>query len=415
MNNIETILHYIALEKKRQTNGMELIPSENYVSTNVLKALGSILTNKYSEGYPGARYYGGQENIDLIESKAIELVTSLFGCKFANVQPYSGTPANLAVYNALLEPGDVILSMALDMGGHLSHGYKITLSGKIYHAINYGVKLDGPEKGYINYEQVEALAKEHKPKMIIAGGSAYPRIIDFVRFSKIAKSVNALLFVDMAHIAGLVAGGAHPSPFPYADVVATTTHKTMRGPRGGVILTNNEDYAKAINKAVFPGMQGGPHDNNTAAKAICFAEALEPSFNKYAKNVVDNAKILAETINKANTPNNSMVFSGGTDNHLLLVDVTPFGISGKTAQEILDTIHITVNKQMLPGDTRKPSDPSGIRLGSPAMTTRGFGKKEFTLVGKWIVNALANPEDIKLHKKLAKEVTALCKQFPLPH
>jgi glycine hydroxymethyltransferase len=251
--------------------------------------------------------------------------------------------------------------------------------------------------------------------MIIAGGSAYPRIIDFVRFSKIAKSVNALLFVDMAHIAGLVAGGAHPSPFPYADVVATTTHKTMRGPRGGVILTNNEDYAKAINKAVFPGMQGGPHDNNTAAKAICFAEALEPSFNKYAKNVVDNAKILAETINKANTPNNSMVFSGGTDNHLLLVDVTPFGISGKTAQEILDTIHITVNKQMLPGDTRKPSDPSGIRLGSPAMTTRGFGKKEFTLVGKWIVNALANPEDIKLHKKLAKEVTALCKQFPLPH
>jgi glycine hydroxymethyltransferase len=415
MNNIETILQYIALEKKRQTNGMELIPSENYVSVNVLKALGSILTNKYSEGYPGARYYGGQENIDLIESKAIELVTKLFKCNFANVQPYSGTPANLAVYNALLEPGDTILSMALDMGGHLSHGYKITLSGKIYHAINYGVKLDGPDKGFINYDQIESLAKEHKPKMIIAGGSAYPRIIDFERFSTIAKSVNALLFVDMAHIAGLVAGGAHPSPFPYADVVATTTHKTMRGPRGGVILTNNEDYAKAINKAVFPGMQGGPHDNNTAAKAICFAEALEPSFKKYAKNVVDNAKILAETINRSNLANNSIIFSGGTDNHLLLVDVTPFGISGKTAQEILDTIHITVNKQMLPGDTRKPSDPSGIRLGSPAMTTRGFGKKEFTLVGKWIVEALSNPEDIKLHKKLAKEVTALCKQFTLPH
>lgn len=423
MNIGTDILNLIKQEQVRQTDGMELIPSENYVSKNVLTALGSILTNKYSEGYPGARYYGGQEVIDRIEQTAIDLCKQLFKVQFVNVQPYSGTPANLAVYTALLEPGDTILSMALDMGGHLSHGFKITLPGKLYNVINYGV---APEQertvltnmkglfsslpGYLDYEEIEQLAKEHKPKMIIAGGSAYSRIIDFARFKKIADTVEALLFVDMAHIAGLVAAGVHPSPIMHADVVSSTTHKTLRGPRGGLIMTNNEEYAKKIAKAVFPGIQGGPHDNNTAAKAICFAEALKPDFTQYAKAVVKNAQTLARIL----TDGGAKVISGGTDNHLMMVDVTPLDITGKQAQELLDTIGITVNKQMLPRDTRPAMDPSGIRLGSPAMTTRGFGQKEFEQTGQWILETLKHPEDTNLHQNIRNNVRTLCQKFPLP-
>ncbi len=416
MSTSTDILSLIKLEQQRQTDGMELIPSENYVSKDVLTALGSVLTNKYSEGYPGARYYGGQEVVDQIEQQAIDLCKKLFNVQFVNVQPYSGTPANLAVYTALLQPSDTILSMALDMGGHLSHGFKITLPGKLYNVINYGVVSEadhiGPMGpiGHINYDEIERLAKQHKPKMIIAGGSAYSRIIDFPRFRKIADLVGALFFVDMAHIAGLVAAGAHPSPIPHADVVSSTTHKTLRGPRGGLIMTNNEEYAKKIAKAVFPGIQGGPHDNNTAAKAICFAEALKPEFKLYAKAVVKNAQTLANVL----TNGGAKVISGGTDNHLMMVDVTPLGITGKQAQELLDTIGITVNKQMLPRDTRPAMDPSGIRLGSPAMTTRGFGQKEFEQTGKWILQTLKNPDGTDLHQKIRQEVRKLCQKHPLP-
>lgn len=406
MQHVNSILDLIQTEHKRQTEGMELIPSENYVSKNVLNALGSVLTNKYSEGYPGARYYGGQEVIDEVEQKAIDLCKKLFQVEFVNVQPYSGTPANLAVYTALLNPGDTILSMALDMGGHLSHGFKITLSGKLYTIVNYGVREDG----YIDYAQVRQLAEQHKPKMIIAGGSAYSRIIDFKRFSQIARSVEALFFVDMAHIAGLVAGGVHPSPVPYADVVSSTTHKTLRGPRGGLIMTNSEESAKKIAKAVFPGLQGGPHDNNTAAKAICFAEALEPSFPKYTQGVVQNAQTLATELAKGGVK----VITAGTDNHLMLVDVTPLNLGGKQAQELLDTIGITVNKQMLPYEVRSAADPSGIRLGSPAMTTRGFGEKEFRQIAAWILRALQNPDDHTIHQQIRNEVVNLCTLFPLP-
>ncbi len=405
-NNISTIQGLIAQETKRQSEGMELIPSENYASLAVLQALGSVLTNKYSEGYPGKRYYGGQEVIDQIEQKAIDLCKQLFGVQYVNVQPYSGTPANLAVYTALLTTSDTILSMALDMGGHLSHGFKITLSGKLYTVVNYGV---GPG-GYIDYDMVAKLANEHKPKMIIAGGSAYSRIIDFAKFKQIAHKINAILFVDMAHIAGLVAGGAHPTPVGFADVISSTTHKTLRGPRGGLIMTNNEDYAKKIAKAVFPGLQGGPHDNNTAAKAICFAEALEENFKQYATRVVKNAQILAQKLSDGGM----LIVSGGTDNHLMMVNVTPLNLSGGRAQELLDTIGITVNKQMLPYETRPANDPSGIRLGSPAMTTRGFGGKEFEQTGEWITNVLKNPDNINLHKTIRQNVIDLCLKFPLP-
>lgn len=405
-DQISIIHNLIIAENKRQSEGMELIPSENYVSKDVLEALGSVLTNKYSEGYPGARYYGGQEIIDQIEQKAIDLCKQLFGVEYVNVQPYSGTPANLAVYTALLQPGDTILSMALDMGGHLSHGFKITLSGKLYNVVNYGVGQDG----YIDYDAVLKLADEHRPKMIIAGGSAYSRIIDFAKFKHAADAVGALLFVDMAHIAGLVAAGEHPSPIGIADVISSTTHKTLRGPRGGLIMTNNEEYAKKIAKAVFPGLQGGPHDNNTAAKAICFAEALEPSFKKYATDVIKNAQVMARVF----TAGGARVVSGGTDNHLMMVNVTPLNLSGRHAQELLDTIGITVNKQMLPFETRPANDPSGIRLGSPAMTTRGFGETEFKQTAEWIIETLKNPEDIKLHQKIRQEVRKLCQAHPLP-
>ncbi len=406
INQISKIHDLIAEETKRQHEGMELIPSENYVSADVLRALGSVLTNKYSEGYPGARYYGGQEVIDQIEQKAIDLCKQLYSVEYVNVQPYSGTPANLAVYFALLSPGDTILAMALDMGGHLSHGFKITMSGKLYNVVNYGVGQDG----YIDYDSITELAREHKPKMIIAGGSAYSRVIDFAKFKQAADSVGAILFVDMAHIAGLIAGGAHPTPIGIADVISSTTHKTLRGPRGGLIMTNNEEYAKKIAKAVFPGLQGGPHDNNTAAKAICFAEALDPSFKKYAEDVVKNAQIMARVLSNGG----ARIVSGGTDNHLMMVNVTPLNLSGKRAQELLDTIGITVNKQMLPYESRPANDPSGIRLGSPAMTTRGFGEAEFRQTASWIVETLKNPEDLKLHKKIRQEVRALCKKYPLP-
>lgn len=406
MKNTQTILNLIKQERVRQTEGMELIPSENYVSKDVLTALGSVLTNKYSEGYPGARYYGGQDIIDQIENAAIENCQKLFGFEFINVQPYSGSPANLSVFNGLMEPGETMLSMALAMGGHLSHGYKISLPGKLYNTVNYNVD----KSGYIDYTEIASLAKEHKPKVIVAGGSAYSRIIDFKKFSEIAKSVDAYLMADVAHIAGLIAGGAHPSPKGYADVVTSTTHKTLRGPRGGLIMTDSEDLKKKIWNKVFPGIQGGPHDNNTAAKAICFAEALEPSFKEYAENVISNAKTLADVLSTGGVK----IISGGTDNHLMMVDVTPLGITGKEAQELLDTVGITVNKQMIPYDDRMPNDPSGIRLGSPAMTTRGFGKSEFEKTATWIVETLKNHKDTALHSKIRDEVRVLCQKFPLP-
>lgn len=407
MNSTTDILNLIKLEQKRQMEGMELIPSENYVSKDVLTALGSILTNKYSEGYPGHRYYGGQEVIDKIETAAIENCKTVFNVKFANVQPYSGSPANLAVYSALLEPGDTFLGMALAEGGHLTHGHKVSMTSHFFNAVQYGVD----KAGYLDYSEIESLAKEHKPRVIVAGATAYPRIFDFKRFRSIADLVGAKLFVDMSHFAGLIAGGAHPSPFPYADVAMTTTHKTMRGPRGAVIVTNDEEIAAKVNKAIFPGLQGGPHDNNTAAKGICFAEALEPEFKLYAHNVVKNTQTLGKTL----ADGGIRLITGGTENHLLVADVTPLRISGRQAQELLDSVGMTVNKQMIPHDTRKPMDPSGIRLGGPAMTTRGFGEKEFELTGEWMLQTLKNPQDLALHKKIRTKVKELCLQFPLPN
>ncbi len=406
MTQSNKILSFINDEHTRQLEGMELIPSENYVSKDVLAALGSVLTNKYSEGYPGARYYGGQEVIDQIETEAIELCKKVFGAGFANVQPYSGSPANAEAYLALMQPGDTMMGMELAQGGHLTHGFKNALPGKIFNVVSYGVD----ENGLIDYEAVAKLAEEHKPKAIMTGATSYPRQIDFKKFRAIANSVGAYLMADIAHFAGLVVGGDHPHPFPYADVVTFTTHKTMRGPRGGAIITNNEELAVKVNKSVFPGMQGGPHDNNTAAKAICFAEALEPSFQQYSHNIIKNAKTLA----KALSDGGLKLITGGTDNHLMMIDVTVLNMGGKQAQELLDTIGITANKQLIPHDTRKPSDPSGVRLGAPAMTTRGFGQAEFEQTGAWIVETLKNPDDISLHQKIREEVRMLCRKFPLP-
>ncbi len=403
----QKILELIQEELKRQNEGMELIPSENYVSQDVRTALGSILTNKYSEGYPGARYYGGQEIIDQIETEAIELCKKVFGVGFANVQPYSGSPANAAVYLALLQPGETFMGMELAQGGHLTHGFKNALPGKIFNPVLYGVGQDG----FLDYDAIQKMAEECKPKLIVAGATSYPRIFDFKKFSEIAKSVGAYLFVDMAHFAGLVAGGAHPSPFPYADVASFTTHKTMRGPRGGTIVTNDAEIAIKVNKAVFPGLQGGPHDNNTAAKGICFAEALQPEFKTYAHNVVKNSKLLAERLHDGGLK----VITDGTDNHLMVLDVTPLNITGKQAQELLDSIGITLNKQLIPHDTRKPSDPSGVRLGSPAMTTRGFAEREFIQTADWIIKTLKNPEDTALHQKIRQEVKELCLKHPVPY
>ena len=371
----------VALELARQRDEIELIASENIVSRAVLEATGSVLTNKYAEGYPGKRYYGGCQYVDIAENLAIERVKTLFGCGFANVQPHSGSQANQAVFNALLKPGDGYLGLSLAAGGHLTHGSPVNQSGKWFACTPYTVRRQDHR---IDLDEVAKLAKEHKPKLIIAGGSAYPRHIDFAGFRKIADSVGAYLMVDMAHFAGLVAGGAHPSPFPHAHVVTTTTHKTLRGPRGGVILTDREDLAKKVNSAVFPGLQGGPLMHVIAAKAVAFGEALRPSFRDYARKVAENAKILAGTLQSRGCD----IVSGGTDTHLMLVDLRPKRLTGKTAEAALGRAHITCNKNGIPFDPEKPAVTSGIRLGSPACTTRGFGAAEFREVGVLIAEVL---------------------------
>ncbi len=395
----------------RQQNHIELIASENIVSRAVLEAQGSVLTNKYAEGYPGKRYYGGCEHVDVSEELAIERAKKLFNCNFANVQPHSGAQANGAVYLALLKPGDTILGMSLNSGGHLTHGAKPAQSGKWFNAIHYDVDK---KTGLIDYENVEKLAIENKPKLIIAGGSAYSRIIDFKRFREICDKVNAYLLVDMAHFSGLVAGGVYPNPTQYADAVTSTTHKVLRGPRGGIILTNKEELIKKFNSAIFPGLQGGPLMHVIAAKAVCFKEALSQEFKDYVKNVIYNAKVLSEQLNK----NGFKIFSGGTDTHLMLVDLRDYNVTGKDAEASLVRANITCNKNGIPFDTKSPMITSGIRLGTPACTTRGFGSKEFILIANLItkvINGLKeNPEDnSKIEKEVQKEVIDLCSSFPI--
>jgi glycine hydroxymethyltransferase len=401
----------IAAELRRQQSQIELIASENIVSRAVLEAQGSVLTNKYAEGYPGRRYYGGCEFVDVAEQLAIDRAKRLFGCAFANVQPHSGAQANQAVLLALLQPGDTILGLSLAAGGHLTHGARPNLSGKWFNAVAYGVRRDDAR---IDFDEVERLARQHRPKLIIAGGSAYPRVIDFARFRAIADAVGAYLMVDMAHFAGLVAGGVHPSPLPYADVVTTTTHKTLRGPRGGLILCMDEEIGRRINAAVFPGLQGGPLMHVIAAKAVAFGEALRPGFARYAAAVVDNARVLAETLSQGGMA----IVSGGTDTHLLLVDLRPLGLTGREAEAALERAGITCNKNGIPFDPEKPTVTSGIRLGSPAATTRGFGVAEFRAVGEMIVEvlqALARRRDDNraAEAQVRERVRALCARFPI--
>ncbi len=396
----------IESESVRQQDGLEMIASENYTSPAIMQAVGSVLTNKYAEGYPGRRYYGGCEFVDVVESLAIERAKQLFGAEHANVQPHSGSQANTAVYLSALQPGDVVLGLDLAQGGHLTHGMSLNISGKLYRFIPYGVD---PVHHRIDFDQVAKLAKEHKPKMIVAGASAYPREIFHDRFAEIATDVGAKLMVDMAHYAGLVAAGVHNSPIPYADYVTTTTHKTLRGPRAGLILCKNE-YAKSINSAVFPGIQGGPLMHVIAGKAVCFAEALQPSFKRYGEQIIDNARALAETLMQRGL----RLISGGTDNHLVLVDVTSFGIGGKIAEKALDLCGITVNMNMIPFDTRKPMDPSGVRIGTPALTTRGMGVDEFRAIGHWIADALKSHEDAAQLERIRHEVRQMAGQFPVP-
>lgn len=398
-------------ELTRQQNQIELIASENIVSKAVLEAQGSILTNKYAEGYCGRRYYGGCEFVDIAENLAIERAKKLFGAQFVNVQPHSGAQANGAVQLALLQPGDTLMGMSLSAGGHLTHGAPVALSGKWFNAVQYGVRK---EDGLIDFEEVERLAKEHKPKLIIAGGSAYPRAIDFAKFRAIADEVGALLMVDMAHFAGLVAGGVHENPLKYADVVTTTTHKTLRGPRGGMILTNREDLAKKINSAVFPGLQGGPLMHVIAGKAVALGEALKPEFKEYAKSVVANAKVLGETL----VGRGLNLVSGGTDTHLVLVDLRPKGLTGKLAEKSLERAGMTCNKNGIPFDPEKPTVTSGVRLGTPAGTTRGFGVEEFRTVANLIGDVLdglaQNAEDnAAAEEKAHKTVLDLCRRFPI--
>ncbi|MBM3568845.1 MAG: serine hydroxymethyltransferase [Alphaproteobacteria bacterium] len=401
----------IAAELGRQRDHVELIASENVVSRAVLEAQGSVLTNKYAEGYPGRRYYGGCEFVDRAESLAIERATRLFGCKFANVQPHSGAQANQAAFFALLQPGDVFMGLSLAAGGHLTHGSPVNLSGKWFKPVAYTVRREDQR---IDMDEVARLAREHRPKLIVAGGSAYPRRIDFAGFRRIADEVGARLMVDMAHFAGLVAGGAHPSPFPHAHIVTSTTHKTLRGPRGGLILTDDEELAKKVNSAVFPGIQGGPLMHVIAGKAVAFGEALAPGFRAYAKAVVDNAKVLAESL----LAQGFAIVSGGTDTHLLLVDLRPKRLTGKAAEAALDRVHLTCNKNGIPFDPEKPTVTSGIRLGSPAGTTRGFGAAEFGDIGRSIGETLdglaANGERNELvEAKVRDRVLALCRRFPV--
>lgn len=397
----------LKLEKERQNQNIELIASENYVSKSVLELQGSILTNKYAEGYSGKRYYGGCEYVDVFEMKAIEYLKSLFKCSYANVQPHSGSSANMAVYRALLNHGDKVMGMNLSNGGHLTHGYKLNFSGVDYEIISYDVD---PETEMINYDNLRKIAIREKPKMIIAGASAYSRIIDFKKFREICDEIGAYLFVDMAHIAGLVAAGLHPSPIMYADVVTSTTHKTLRGPRGGIILTNNEEIAKKIDKVIFPGIQGGPLMHVIGAKAQSFYEALQPEFKTYQEQVLRNIKSMCDEFIKLGYH----VISGGTDNHLFLLDVkNSCGITGKEAEKLLDKIHITVNKNTIPNETEKATEASGIRIGSPAMTTRGFTEKEFVQVAQIIDKALKNIDNDKIIGELSEQVLELTSNFPL--
>ena len=398
-------------ELGRQQHQIELIASENVVSRAVLEAQGSVLTNKYAEGYPGRRYYGGCEYVDVAESLAIERAKKLFDCTYVNVQPHSGAQANGAVFMALLKPGDTILGMSLDAGGHLTHGAPPAQSGKWFNAIQYGVRKDDH---LVDFEQVERLAKEHSPKLIIAGGSAYPRTLDFKRFREIADSVGALLMVDMAHFAGLVATGVHPSPLPFADVVTTTTHKTLRGPRGGMILTNREDLGKKFNSAVFPGLQGGPLMHVIAAKAVAFGEALTPEFRSYSQSVVDNAKVLASVLKERGCD----IVAGGTDTHVVLVDLRPKGLTGNITEEALERAGMTCNKNGVPFDPEKPTVTSGVRLGSPAATTRGFGVAEFRQIGDWIADvldglAVNGDNNSSVEQDVRAKVRSLCDRFPV--
>ncbi|WP_137699451.1 serine hydroxymethyltransferase [Marimonas lutisalis] len=403
-----------AIEKElgRQRDEIELIASENIVSAAVMEAQGSVMTNKYAEGYPGRRYYGGCQFVDIAENLAIERAKELFGCGFANVQPNSGSQANQGVYQALLQPGDTILGMSLDAGGHLTHGAAPNQSGKWFNAVQYGVRK---QDNLLDYDQVEALAKEHQPKLIIAGGSAIPRQIDFAKMREIADMVGAYLHVDMAHFAGLVAAGEHPSPFPHAHVATTTTHKTLRGPRGGMILTNDEAIAKKVNSAIFPGIQGGPLMHVIAAKAVAFGEALRPEFKTYIQNVVTNAQALSDQLMKGGLD----IVTGGTDTHVLLVDLRPKGVKGNATEKALGRAHITCNKNGVPFDPEKPTITSGVRLGSPAGTTRGFMEAEFRQIGDWIIEVVdglaANGEDGNgaVEDKVKAEVAALCARFPL--
>ncbi len=407
LNQIDPdVFKFIQKEQERQEMGLELIASENYCSKAVMEAQGSCLTNKYAEGYPKKRYYNGCEFVDEIETLAIERLKTLFNAKFTNVQPHSGSQANMAVYLALLNHGDTFLGMDLAQGGHLTHGSPVNFSGKLYKALHYGL-AQGTET--IDYNQIEDIAKKEKPRMIIAGASAYPRIIDFKAIAEIAKSINAYFMVDMAHIAGLIAAGLHPSPMDYADVVTSTTHKTLRGPRGGIILTNNEELAKKFNSLIFPGIQGGPLEHVIAAKAVAFKEALDPSFKTYQEQVIKNSQILAKTL----IENGIELVSGGTDNHLVLLKTDSVNMSGKEAGEILEKVDITCNKNMVPNDKRSPFVTSGIRLGTPAVTTRGFKEAETKLMAELIVKALKNPTDEKMQKEIKQSVHELCLKFPV--
>ena len=412
--NLETNMDYISsmdpevgaaikAEYRRQQEGIELIASENFASPAVIAAMGTVLTNKYAEGYPGKRYYGGCQCVDVVEELARQRACAIFGAEHANVQPHSGAQANMAVYFAFLKPGDTVLGMSLAHGGHLTHGSPVNMSGSFFRFLPYGVSA---ETGRIDYEELEKLAQENHPKLIVAGASAYPRIIDFKRISEIAKSVGALFMVDMAHIAGLVAAGLHPSPVPYADIVTTTTHKTLRGPRGGLILCR-EEYAKAIDKAIFPGTQGGPLEHIIAAKAVCFGEALKPEFQEYQKQVIANAKALEKKL----LAEGVQLVSGGTDNHLLLLDLRENGITGKELEHRLDEVHITANKNAIPNDPEKPCVTSGIRVGTPAATTRGFKEAEMELIGGWIKDCISDFEGNR--ERVLQEVLALCKKYPL--
>ncbi len=390
-------------ELQRQRDNIELIASENIVSPAVMAAMGSVLTNKYAEGYPGHRYYGGCQYVDVVERLAIRRACELFGANFANVQPHSGAQANLAVYFALLQPGDTVLGMDLSQGGHLTHGSPVNMSGKYFHFVPYGVD----ENGWLDYDQVERLAAEHKPKLIVAGASAYCRAIDFERLAGIAHDCGAMLMVDMAHIAGLVAGGVHQNPVPYADVVTTTTHKTLRGPRGGLILTNSEELAKKIDKAIFPGTQGGPLEHIIAAKAVCFGEALRPDFAQYARRIVENAQALAKGL----TDRGVELVSGGTDNHLMLIDLSGLELTGKQLEQNLDAVHITANKNTVPGEKRSPFVTSGVRIGTPAVTTRGFGPAQMDQIASCIADCIFRFDEKK--DSVASRVRTMTQQFPL--